>query len=127
MRVIRHSGAFALMLFAATVLAQEKIAPLSRDRTISVISGSGPGSSIDTMVRTFTDIAARYTDQKFVVDNKTGGSGIVATTHVLKQPADGFTLFGLTRSYTINFHTQPDMPNPLTKYHYIGLTMDSPV
>ena len=114
-------------LLPATVDAQEKIDPLTRDRTVMVVVGSGPGSSIDTMVRTFFDIAGKYTEQKFVVDNKTGGSGIVATNHVLRQPADGYTLFGLTRSYTINFLTQPDMPNPLLKYHYVGLTMDSPV
>ena len=128
MRSIHRSALIALTLFSAgTALAQDKIAPLSRERPIAVVSGSGPGSSIDTMVRTFTDIAGRYTDQKFIVDNKTGGSGITATNYVLKQPADGYTLFGLTRSYTINFHTQPDMPNPLTKYHYVGLTMDSPM
>ena len=123
-----RSIALALMLTCATAAsAQDKIPSLSRDRIITVVSGSGPGSSIDTMIRTYIDIAGRYTDQKFVVDNKTGGSGIVATNHVLRQPADGYTLFGLTRSYTINFHTQPDMPNPLTRYHYVGLTMDSPV
>jgi tripartite-type tricarboxylate transporter receptor subunit TctC len=112
---------------AAPALAQDKITPLSRDRTVTIVSGSGPGSSIDTMVRTFADIAARYTDQKFIVENRTGGSGIIATTYVLRQPADGYTLFGLTRSYTINFLTQPDMPNPLLQYHYVGLTMNSPM
>jgi tripartite-type tricarboxylate transporter receptor subunit TctC len=124
-----HLGtALALtLLCAGSLFAQDKLAPISRDKVVTVVSGSGPGSSIDTMVRTYIDVAARYTDQKFVIDNKTGGSGIVATAFVLKQPADGLTLFGLTRSYTINFHTQPDMPNPLLKYHYVGLTMDSPV
>jgi tripartite-type tricarboxylate transporter receptor subunit TctC len=128
MRFIVRSTLLTLALLCANAaLAQDKIAPLSRERTIAIVSGSGPGSSIDTMVRTFVEVAGRYTDQKFIVDNKTGGSGIIATTYVLKQPADGYTLFGLTRSYTINFHTQPDMPDPLTKYHYVGLTMDSPV
>jgi tripartite-type tricarboxylate transporter receptor subunit TctC len=127
MKTMFRLVALAVLLTAGSVWAQEKIQPLSRDRVITVVSGSGPGSSIDTMVRTFTDIAGKYTDQKFLIDNKTGGSGIIATSFVLKQPADGFTLFGLTRSYTINFHTQPDMPNPLTRYHYVGLTMNSPV
>ena len=53
------------------------------------------------MVRTFIEIAGKYTDQKFVVDNRTGGSGIIATNHVLRQPADGLTLFGLTRWSTV--------------------------
>jgi tripartite-type tricarboxylate transporter receptor subunit TctC len=122
--------AFALIMLACTsfnVFPQEKIPALSTDRTVAIISGSGPGSSIDTMVRTFADIAGKYTDQKFIVENRTGGSGITATNHVLRQPPDGYTLFGLTRSYTINFLTQPEMANPLLKYHYVGLTMLSPI
>lgn len=111
----------------AAYAAEETIPPISRDRAVVVVSGSGPGSSIDTMVRTFIDIAGKYTDQKFVVDNRTGGSGIIATNFVLRQPADGLTLFGMTRSYTVNFLTQPDMANPLLKYHYVGLTMNSPL
>jgi len=107
--------------------ADDTIPPLARDKTVIVVSGSGPGSSIDTMVRTFIDVAGQYTEQKFVVDNRTGGSGIIATNFVLRQPADGLTLFGMTRSYTVNFLTQPDMPNPLLKYHYVGLTMNSPL
>jgi tripartite-type tricarboxylate transporter receptor subunit TctC len=107
--------------------ADETIPPLARDRAIVVVSGSGPGSSIDTMARTFIDVAGKYTEQKFVVDNRTGGSGIIATNYVLRQPADGYTLFGMTRSYTVNFLTQPDMANPLLKYHYVGLTMNSPL
>lgn len=117
----------AAIVGAVPAIAQDKISPLSNDRVVSVVIGSGPGSSIDTMTRTFVDVAARYTDQRFVVDNRTGGSGIFATNHVLRQPADGLTLFGFTRSYTVNFLTQPDMENPLLKYHYIGLTMNSPI
>ncbi len=125
-----HFRAFALLVLACTsffTFAQEKIPPLSTERTVAIILGSGPGSSIDTMVRTFADIAGKYTDQKFIVENRTGGSGITATNHVLRQPPDGYTLFGLTRSYTINFLTQPEMANPLLQYHYVGLSMLSPI
>ena len=120
--------AFLLLALAGAIpaAAQDKIAPLS-DRVVTVVIGSGAGSSIDTMARTFLDVAGRYTNQKFVIDNRTGGSGIFATNQVLRQPADGLTLFGFTRSYTVNFLTQPDMENPLPKYHYIGLTMNSPL
>jgi tripartite-type tricarboxylate transporter receptor subunit TctC len=117
----------ATCVAGAAQAADDMIAPFARDRTVVVVSGSGPGSSIDTMVRTFIEVAGKYTEQKFVVDNRTGGSGITATNFVLRQPPDGLTLFGMTRSYTVNFLTQPDMPNPLLKYHYVGLTMNSPL
>lgn len=120
-------ASLALACTSFTASAQEQIPPLSSSRTVAIITGSGPGSSIDTMIRTFADIAGKYTEQKFIVENRTGGSGITATNHVLRQPPDGYTLFGLTRSYTINFLTQPDMANPLPKYHYVGLSMLSPI
>lgn len=126
-RMLRWVMLLAACAPAFAQAADEMIPPLARDKTVVVVSGSGPGSSIDTMVRTFIDVAGKYTEQKFVVDNRTGGSGIIATNFVLRQPADGLTLFGMTRSYTVNFLTQPDMPNPLLKYHYVGLTMNSPL
>ncbi len=123
----RALALLALTCTSFTAFAQGKIPPLSTERTIAIISCSGPGSSIDTMIRTFADIAGKYTDQKFIVQNRTGGSGIIATNYVLRQPPDCYTLFGLTRSYTINFLTQLDMPNPLLQYHYVDLSMLSPI
>jgi tripartite-type tricarboxylate transporter receptor subunit TctC len=127
MKTMRY--ALCLIAFTCGLASAEaaSIPAFSHDHAIVVVSGSGPGSSIDTMVRTFIDIAGKYTDQKFVVDNRTGGSGIIATNYVLRQPADGLTLFGMTRSYTVNFLTQAGMENPLLKYHYVGLTMNSPL
>lgn len=119
--------AAALLTAGAPAPAQEKIPPLAANRAVTVVTGSGPGSSIDTMLRTFIDVAAKYTDQKFTVENRTGGAGIIATNYVLRQPADGFTLFGFTRSYTINWQTQKNMESPLVKYHYVGITMFSPL
>lgn len=66
----------SLMLLVSCVAssahaADSAIPPIARNRAVVVVSGSGPGSSIDTMVRKFLDIAGKYTDQKFVVDNRT--------------------------------------------------------
>lgn len=127
MNNVQRGLGLLLLAWGLVHAAEEPLPALSRERPVVMVTGSGPGSSIDTMLRTFIDVAARHTDQKFVVDNRTGGSGIVATNHVLRLPADGLTVFGLTRSYTVNFLTQPDMANPLPRYHYVGLAMNSPL
>jgi len=52
--------------------AQESVAPLAVDQVVIIVSPSGPGSSIDTMARTYAAIAGKYTTQKFVFENRTG-------------------------------------------------------
>jgi tripartite-type tricarboxylate transporter receptor subunit TctC len=107
--------------------AQESVAPLAVDQVVIIVSPSGPGSSIDTMARTYAAIAGKYTTQKFVFENRTGAAGYIVTNYVLDQPATGFTLQAFTRATTLNFLTQPHSENPLDKYHYVGTTMFTPV
>lgn len=116
-----------LLQSVTTVYAAQSIPPLSADRTVMVVSGSGAGSAIDTMVRTFVGIAKFYTTQNFIVENRPGGSGLIASNLVLQAPADGYTVLTFSDSFTTNFHLRKDMDNPLDKYHYIGITMDTPL
>ena len=91
--------------------ADEAIPPLARDRAVVVVSGSGPGSSIDTMVRTFIDVAGKYTDQKFVVDNRTGAGGTIGTEYVAKAAPDGYTLLmGSAATLCITPHLYSRIP-----------------
>jgi tripartite-type tricarboxylate transporter receptor subunit TctC len=119
--------AVVIALGANVAAAQKQIPPLSADQVVMIVSPSGPGSSIDEMARTYASIAGRYTTQKFVFENRTGAAGFIATSYVLRQPADGYTLQAYTRATTINFLNQPDTENPLDKYHYVGITMSTPV
>jgi tripartite-type tricarboxylate transporter receptor subunit TctC len=107
--------------------AQTPIPALSSDQVVMIVSPSGPGSSIDGMARTYAGIAAKYTAQKFLFDNRTGAAGFIATSYVLRQPADGYILQAFTRATTINFLNQADAENPLPRYHYVGITMFTPV
>ena len=68
-------------------------------RPISIIVHSKPGSAIDFMARKVTEIARKYNDVAFVVENRTGTQGLVAMQHVLDSKADGYTLLGVTKSF----------------------------
>lgn len=125
-RILASAATAALMTIVTPAVAQDTIPALS-DRAVVIVSGSGPGSGVDTMARTYIDIAADYTDQSFVVENRTGGAGLIATTYVLNRPADGTTVLGFTRSYALNHLAQPDVEDPLDDYHYIGVTMFAPM
>ena len=67
-------------------------------KPIKIVVYTGPGGLIDFTARKFTDVAARYTDATFVVENKPGAGGLVAMRSVLQQSSDGYTLFACTKS-----------------------------
>ncbi|MEK8026601.1 MAG: hypothetical protein RLY78_4166 [Pseudomonadota bacterium] len=56
------------------------------------------GGTTDVVGRTITAKLAESLKQTFVVDNRPGTGGGLASTHVAKQPADGYTLLGGTIS-----------------------------
>jgi putative tricarboxylic transport membrane protein len=126
-RLLSQAAATCMAMGAVSAATLEQIAPLAEDQVVMIVSPSGPGSSIDTMARTYASIANRYTKQKFVFDNRQGAAGLIATNYVLEQPANGFTLQAFTRATTLNFLTQPHAESPLDKYHYVGITMFTPV
>jgi len=60
---------------------------------------SKPGSAIDITTRRLTQIAAKYSKATFLVENKSGGSGIIAMREVLSRKADGYTVLAATKSF----------------------------
>ena len=68
-------------------------------KPISIIVHSKPGSAIDYMARKVAEIARKYSDAAFVVENRSGTQGLVAMQHVLDLKADGYTMLGVTKSF----------------------------
>jgi len=69
------------------------------EKPITFIVHSKPGSAIDITTRQLTRIAGKYSDATFLVENKSGGSGIVAMRYVLDHPADGYLVQAVTKSF----------------------------
>ena len=51
-----------------------------------------PGGSPDLYARAFAEYAAKVLGAPATVENKPGGAGMIAASHVAKSPADGLTL-----------------------------------
>jgi tripartite-type tricarboxylate transporter receptor subunit TctC len=62
------------------------------DRQIKVIAGYPAGGGGDTLVRFYAAQLEKATGQKFVVENKVGANGKIATDAVLMAKPDGYTL-----------------------------------
>lgn len=69
------------------------------EKPITIIVHSKPGSAIDITARQIANLARKYTDTPILVENKSGGSGVVAMRTVLSKRADGYTVLGVTKSF----------------------------
>jgi tripartite-type tricarboxylate transporter receptor subunit TctC len=71
-------------------------------KTITIVCGSGPGSSMDVMTRVLAKCMAKYVNQPVIVINKTGGDATLNDAYTKAQPADGYTLTTEATTYTLN-------------------------
>ena len=89
-RLIRAALLATLALLAGTDAHAAATYPA---RPIRLVVPQNPGASNDTITRI---IAARMSEdlgQQFVVDNRPGAGGVIASELVVHAPADGYTLY----------------------------------
>lgn len=116
----------ATSLAAALPVAQAQSFP---DKPVRVIVPFAAGNTLDTALRQVAEEFKKNTSQPLVVENKPGGSGIIAAQSVMAAPADGYTLLlANTSMLTINPHTFAKLPydaektfRPIT--NFLGTSM----
>jgi len=70
--------------------AQEKYP----SKPITIVTSLAAGSILDLYCREASRLVEKVLNVTLPVENRTGGSGSVALTHVKSQPADGYTVVG---------------------------------
>lgn len=80
-------AAALLSMLAGGTLAQQYPA-----RSITLLCWSAAGSPVDIYARVMSKLLAVELGQNVVVENRTGGSGIVMVNSMLRAPADGYTI-----------------------------------
>lgn len=68
------------------------------DKPIRFISSTAAGGPLDTMARTMAKMLSDELKQPVIVENKPGGTGILAMNYALNQAADGYTIVTATGS-----------------------------
>ena len=81
-------------LFSVSALAEWE-----PKQPITIMNHVAVGGAMDLYTRKWSEIAAKYTNATFVVDNNDGASGLTAGEWVLGQAADGYTVFALAPTY----------------------------
>jgi tripartite-type tricarboxylate transporter receptor subunit TctC len=80
--------------FGATLVSAAPIAAQDYpNRPLRVIVQTQPGGLIDQLGRTLAQKLQENTGAVVVVENRTGGGGLIAAEHVINSPADGYTIY----------------------------------
>jgi tripartite-type tricarboxylate transporter receptor subunit TctC len=91
------AGAAALPCFSRRAWAQAY-----PSRPVRLIVGFPPGSTNDILARLMGQWLSDRLGQAFVIDNRPGAGGNIATETVVRAPADGYTLLMAATSSAIN-------------------------
>ena len=78
-------------------------------RPVRIMVGFLPGGSTDIMVRLVTPALTEAFQQQFVIDNRPGANSNIANELVAKAAPDGYTLLGVSASFSINVSLYPKM------------------
>ena len=89
----RFTGLLTLALLACSsaAIAQDKPAGYPV-RPIRLIVAVAPGAGADAIARAVAQMLSDRLGQNVIVDNRSGGGGVIATELVAKSPPDGYTI-----------------------------------
>jgi tripartite-type tricarboxylate transporter receptor subunit TctC len=80
------------------------------ERPIRLIVPFPAGGTVDLVARLVTASMTLDLRQPFVIENRGGAGGVIATDTTAKAAADGYTLLLTTPNHTINAALNPKLP-----------------
>jgi len=98
-RQFLHLAAGTAALPAISRIARAQGYP---SRPVKIIVGQAAGSGSDTVARLIGQFLSERLGQQFVIENRPGAGGNIATEAVVRSPPDGYTLLLLNSANTIN-------------------------
>jgi tripartite-type tricarboxylate transporter receptor subunit TctC len=96
-RTLLGMAAVSAPLLPQVVLAEDYPA-----RPVRVVLGLSPGGSVDMVTRIVAQALSDFLGQPFIVENKPGASGDIATEAVVRATPDGYTLLVVLAANAIN-------------------------
>ncbi len=102
---VRASAALCLVVVTAAPCAAQY-----PERPIRLILPFPAGGAVDHVARLVTARMAEDLGRPFVIENKAGAGGVIATDATAKAAPDGYTLLLTTPNHTINAALHPKLP-----------------
>src|SRR5262249_55046956 len=98
-RKFLHLAAGAAALPAVSRIARAQAYPT---RPVRWIVGFPPAGGADIIARLVGQSLSEWLGQQFIIENRPGAAGNIATEAVVRAPADGYTLLMITVPNVVN-------------------------
>jgi len=96
-------------------------------KPVRVVVPFSAGALTDVIARIYAEKLGAELGQTFVVENKPGVGGVVASQALLNSPADGYSLMFVSSSHAVNPSLQPKLPYDTRKdFAGVALIASSP-
>jgi tripartite-type tricarboxylate transporter receptor subunit TctC len=120
MRAFVTAFSAACLAFATAVSAQDY-----PSKPVRILVPFAPGGAVDTTARILTSKMTERLNWQFVVENRPGGNGFIATSAAAKSPPDGYTLLmAHTGEFAVNPALFKEIPYDLDR-DFVAITMVS--
>jgi tripartite-type tricarboxylate transporter receptor subunit TctC len=98
------------------------------EKVVRFVSPYPPGGSVDPLARLFAAKLSESLKQQFIVENRTGASGIIGTDHVAKSAPDGYTFVFIFDTHSVHQALNPKLPfDPIKDFAPVMIVGTAPM
>src|SRR5688500_13228178 len=97
-------------------------------KPVKFVSPYPPGGSVDPLARLFAAKLGDSLKENFIVENRTGASGIIGTEYVAKSAPDGYTFVFIFDTHAVHLALNPKLPfDPLKDFAPVMIVGTAPM
>jgi tripartite-type tricarboxylate transporter receptor subunit TctC len=112
-----------LLLFSLPVFAQDW-----PNKPVKFVSPYPPGGSVDPLARLLGAKLGDSLKQNFIVENRTGASGVIGTDYVAKSAPDGYTFVFIFDTHAVHQALNPKIPfDPVKDFEPVMIVGSAPM
>jgi tripartite-type tricarboxylate transporter receptor subunit TctC len=112
-----------LLLVSLPVFAQDW-----PNRPVKFVSPYPPGGSVDPLARLLGAKLGDSLKQNFIVENRTGASGVIGTDYVAKSAPDGYTFVFIFDTHAVHQALNPKIPfDPVKDFEPVMIIGSAPM
>ena len=115
MKPLQKMAALAALAAMCGTGAINAYAQAYPERPVRVIVPFPAGATLDFVVRLVSQRLSEDWGRQFVVENRTGGAGIIGTEALAKSPPDGYTIASIANSFAGNPSLRKTLPYDTVK------------
>src|SRR4051812_17542251 len=124
----RLKRALSLLLVVLAAVAFPAAAQEWPTKVVKFVSPYPPGGSVDPLARIFAAKLSESLHQQFIVENRTGASGVIGTDYVAKSAPDGYTFVFIFDTHSVHQALNPKLPfDPIKDFAPVMIVGTAPM